>query len=139
MPQKEISVIIDTNLWISFLINKNFSILDQLIRKGRVKILFDSELKLEIISVATRPKFKNIISNEQLFKLIDLIDVYGEIISVSTKINECRDVKDNFLLSLAVDGNAHILITGDNDLLVLKNIKSTRILKMAEFIEMMKK
>lgn len=31
--------------------------------------------------------------------------------------NLCRDPKDNFLLSIAKDGNANYLLTGDNDLL----------------------
>ena len=40
------------------------------------------------------------------------------LIQVHTKTNLCRDSKDNFLLSLAKDGEATHLITGDKDLLV---------------------
>lgn len=45
---------------------------------------------------------------------------HAEHIEVKSVITACRDEKDNFLLSLAVDGKADFLITGDDDLLTLK-------------------
>jgi len=54
-------------------------------------------------------------------------------IIVNLETNLCRDIKDNYLLSLAIDSNADFLITGDNDLLVLENVKKTRIVKFTEF------
>jgi uncharacterized protein len=53
---------------------------------------------------------------------------------VESKINECRDPKDNFLLSLSIDGKADFLVTGDSDLLVLRKIENTQIVSWAEFI-----
>jgi hypothetical protein len=44
-----------------------------------------------------------------------------------------RDEKDDYLLALAKKGKADILITGDDDLLVLKKHGKTRILKPAAF------
>ena len=46
---------------------------------------------------------------------------------VKSKIELCRDSKDDFLLSLAMDSKADYLITGDNDLLDLKTIGKTKI------------
>ncbi|MFN8431438.1 MAG: putative toxin-antitoxin system toxin component, PIN family [Spirosomataceae bacterium] len=43
-------------------------------------------------------------------------------------------MKDNFLLSLAVDSMADYLITGDKDLLELVNINKTKILTMSQFL-----
>ena len=53
---------------------------------------------------------------------------------MESKINECRDPKDNFLLSLSVDGKADFLVTGDSDLLVLEKIEKTKIVSWTEFI-----
>jgi predicted nucleic acid-binding protein len=39
------------------------------------------------------------------------------------------------LLSLAVDGKADYLLTGDKDLLVLKQIGSTKIKTISEFFD----
>jgi putative PIN family toxin of toxin-antitoxin system len=41
-------------------------------------------------------------------------------VNVTSNADACRDAKDNFLLSLAIDSKATYLITGDKDLLVLK-------------------
>jgi predicted nucleic acid-binding protein len=43
------------------------------------------------------------------------------------KIVVCRDVKDNKFLELAVSGNADIIITGDQDLLVLNPFQDIKI------------
>ena len=51
----------------------------------------------------------------------------------------CRDPKDNFLLALAHDGKADYLLTGDNDLLVMKKFGRTKIVKISEFLKSMKK
>ena len=66
--------------------------------------------------------------------LLIQIETFGELIRVESKINECRDPKDNFLLSLSVDGKADFLVTGDSDLLVLGKIEKTKIVSWAEFI-----
>ena len=47
-------------------------------------------------------------------------------------VTVCRDADDNFLLALCLDGHADFLITGDQDLLVLKAFGSTRIISWAE-------
>jgi len=67
-----------------------------------------------------------------------LFDKYGKLIEVSSKINECRDSKDNFLLNLAVDSKADYLITGDNDLLIIKKIKKTKIINWTDFTKKIK-
>ena len=41
--------------------------------------------------------------------------------------------QDDFLLEIASAGDADYLVTGDEDLLVLKAIKRTRIIRLAEF------
>ena len=53
------------------------------------------------------------------------LEEFAEFVEVKSKITTCRDEKDNFLLALAVDGNADFLITGDEDLLVLKEVNKT--------------
>ncbi|MDR2683088.1 MAG: putative toxin-antitoxin system toxin component, PIN family [Dysgonamonadaceae bacterium] len=59
-----------------------------------------------------------------------------EIVDVQT--TRCRDPKDNFLLSLAQTVQADFLITGDNDLLVLKHHLGTVIISFNDFISLVK-
>ncbi len=45
----------------------------------------------------------------------------------------CRDKKDNNIIALAVSNNAEYLITGDDDLLVLKKYNEIKILSPRDF------
>jgi len=63
-----------------------------------------------------------------------VLDNHAELITITSKIEECRDGKDNFLLSRAVDGKADYLLTGDKDLLELENIGATKIQTIADFL-----
>jgi predicted nucleic acid-binding protein len=54
-------------------------------------------------------------------------------IEIKSKTDICRDLKDNYLISLAVDSNADFLITGDNDLLVLHKVENTSMINFNDF------
>lgn len=128
-------IVLDTNLWISFLISKRLKEIDNLVKRGEIVLVFSNESIEEFLTVAKRPKFNKYFSDSDLSKLILLFDKYGIIVKVKSRLNDCRDKKDNFLLNLAVDGEAEFLITGDSDLLILKNINKTTICTWKEFLE----
>ena len=127
-------IIIDTNLWISFLITKDFKNLDARIEKGETKILFSEESFEEFLTVVHRTKFKKYFRDEQIEELLNLFEVYGEMVSVKSLVTKCRDLKDNFLLSLAKDSQADFLLTGDEDLLSLKEFEGTKIIRISEYL-----
>lgn len=129
-----VKVIVDTNLWISWLINKDFKKIDKIILSKKVILIFSLELFNEFIEVCNRPKIKKYFTEEDLDTLLQLIDEIAYFIDVKTTINLCRDAKDNFLLSLAIDSNADYLVTGDNDLLEIKKIKGTQIVSIQDFM-----
>ena len=127
-------IILDTNLWIYFLISNNLSKIDDPLLKGEIRILFSQELLEEFIEVTSRPKFHKYFSFHDIANLLRLFDSYGELVTVTSKLEICRDSKDNFLLNLALDGKADFLVTGDNDLLVLEKVGTTKIVTIQEFL-----
>jgi putative PIN family toxin of toxin-antitoxin system len=131
-------IILDTNLWISFLISKKLNDIDDLIYDGKIVLIFLNELIEEFLTVAKRSKFIKYFTDSDLEDLMKLFDKYGKLVKVHIQISECRDFKDNFLLSLAVDSKADFLITGDSDLLILKNIKKTKICTWNDFLDKLK-
>jgi putative PIN family toxin of toxin-antitoxin system len=131
--ENKIRIILDTNLWISFLISKRLKKIDTLFNRESITLIFSQNLLEEFIEVAQRPKFKKYFSEPDIEKLLDLFDVYGELVTVISTINICRDAKDNFLLALAKDGKVNFLITGDDDLLIIKQFEDTEILTYTEF------
>ena len=130
-----IRAILDTNLWISYLISKRLSEIDQLFERDDLRLLFSEELLDEFIEVAGRPKFRSYFPEEDVEQLLSLFDVFGEIIDVTSKIDLCRDPKVNFLLALAKDGYADFLVTGDEDLLVIRQFETTKIISYSAFKE----
>jgi uncharacterized protein len=131
-------VILDTNLWISFLITKKYTAIDDLIDSGKIILLFSDESIEEFLTVTKRSKFTKYFSDSDLKELLSLFDKYGKLIKIKSQLSACRDTKDNFWLNLAVDGKAHFLITGDSDLLDLKQIKNTIICTWSEFLKTLK-
>ncbi len=124
-------IILDTNLWVSFLISKDFSFLDSYILNGRIQIVFSAELYSEFITVTERPKFKKYFSKSDIRHLTKIINKHGLLVNVTTSVNKCRDFKDNFILNLAIDSNADYVVTGDNDLLELESIGKTKIVTIS--------
>ena len=133
--KKKVRVIFDTNIWISFLISKSMNDIDKLIFSERIVLLFSDELMTEFIDVTSREKLKPYFTKEDIASLIDLIEEYGEIVKVKSRVDICRDKEDNFLLSLAKDGKADYLITGDKDLLVNEKFEKTKIVSLTSFRE----
>lgn len=130
-------VIIDTNLWISFLISKDYSKLDEILFTKKATLVFSQELLDEFITVVRRPKFRRFFSPSDIEDVIETIEEYAEFIDVNASENACRDEKDNFLLSLAIDGKVDFLLTGDKDLLILNPFQSTTIITLSEFLQTM--
>jgi putative PIN family toxin of toxin-antitoxin system len=135
MPKKIKRVIIDTNLWISFLITNNLNILSELFLFERFQIIFSDELFNEFLDVARRPKFKKYFDEKSVQLLIENISKKLEFIEVASAISICRDLKDNFILALSIDGNADYIVTGDKDLLSLNGFKGKKIISINEFIK----
>ena len=134
MAKRPVRIVIDTNLFISFLINKDFSKLDKIIIEGHTRLVLSVELLEEIFAVIKRPKFKSIITEGDIETLLLFFNKFGELVPVHSQLNESRDEKDNFLLNLAIDGKATHLLTGDSDLLELKKIGNTKIMKLKDFL-----
>ncbi|MGE0589663.1 MAG: putative toxin-antitoxin system toxin component, PIN family [Cyclobacteriaceae bacterium] len=90
----------------------------------------------EFLAIANRPKFKKYFESGDLELLLDLFDIYGELVTVRSDIKICRDPKDNFILSLANDGKANFLVTGDKDLLTINKIGRTQVVEFTEFLKL---
>jgi len=130
---KSYKIIVDSNIWISFLIGKNLLGLQNYIDSQKIKIVTCNEQLTELSEVFKKPKLKKYFTKEQISEFFELLDESSDCILISTKSNICRDPKDNYLVSLALDSKADFLITGDKDLLELNKIGETVVLKYADF------
>jgi putative PIN family toxin of toxin-antitoxin system len=131
-------VVIDTNIWISYLIGTLLQDIDEKILSKEIKIVVSDEMLKELSEVSRRPKFKNIFTVKRIKELFSLLDNYATVVLPSRKVNVCRDVKDNFLLEIALEGKADYLVTGDEDLLMLDLFHNTKIINPKNFEKILK-
>ena len=87
---KEFRIILDTNLWISWLITKDFQKLDQLIENKNIKLIFSQELLEEFLEVAQRPKLKKYFRKNILSDLLEVIDEHAIFVKVNSKVKSFR-------------------------------------------------
>lgn len=86
-------IIIDTNLWISFLLTKDYSKVDSMLANNNLVLLFSQELIDEFVEVAQRPKLKKYFSVTDLQELLIKIRTKAEFIAVTAIVDLCRDPK----------------------------------------------
>lgn len=127
-------VILDCNIWISFLIGHQAQWIQQILTDTRFDVYVCDELLEEIHDVSSRPKIRTRISDEELDDFFRIIYAFCHTAKIKQKAqSEIRDPKDLYLLSLAESINANYIVSGDADLLDLKQHNQTKLLKLADF------
>ena len=134
MPRKsKLRVIVDTNCWISFLIGRRLSRLVDLLSNERIQLVLCDELLEEIRDVTSRSKFAKYFPKEDVESLIEFMQLIGEVFEPKQQVTLCRDEADDYLFALAIEAKANYLVTGDQDLLVLQEIETCRIVDAVTF------
>jgi len=134
-----LKVVIDTNVFISSILFKGEAAkLVNLWKRGFLKILISKEVLEEYIKVLTYPKFQ--LSKEEIKCIIEkeLMPFTG-VVKVKSKVSIIKeDEEDNKFLTLASEGVACYIISGDKHLLRLKNFHKIPIITVREFLEKIK-
>jgi putative PIN family toxin of toxin-antitoxin system len=106
LKNKPVKLIIDINLWVSFIISNKQNLLDSLLFSEEVRLLLSKELITEIQQTITKPKLKKYFMTNALEEMFSTFEPFIDFIEVKSIVTVCRDSKDNFLLALAKDGQA---------------------------------
>lgn len=107
--------------------------MDRSLRDGTILLSFDT--LSELFEVLSRKQFRRYIDEEDIRRFLAALTREAEWIEITRQVFACRDPKDDKFLSLAVNGNASHLVTGDADLLVLHPFEGIQILSPAAFLE----
>ena len=130
-------IVIDTNVFISAVLFGGEA--DKILSLGKgkkVTIVISKEILNEYIKVLAYPKFK--LTDEEIKSIIgeELLPIVT-IVNVNSIIKYIKaDPEDDKFLSLAVDGQADYIISGDKHLLDVKKYKKFKIITIKEFLEM---
>lgn len=130
-------IIIDTNLWISFLIGKRLQAMEMLFRHDDVSIFMCEELRNEILEVVNRPKLAKYIKPQDIEYLEKLISTYCSFVKIDkTSQLPIRDPKDLYLLSFCESIPADYILSGDEDLLSVDTQGRFQIMTFTDFFKL---
>lgn len=88
---KPLKLIIDTNLWISFIISNKQNHLDSLLFAEEARILFSTELFDEIQHTIAKPRLKKHFGTNALEEMLKAFEPFIDLIVVSSIVTICRD------------------------------------------------
>ncbi|SDG52229.1 PIN domain-containing protein [Dyadobacter soli] len=133
-------VVIDTNLYVSALINENSRRrLNLILDNPQFEIVADNALFKELRLVISRPKFSRFVSESQIKNFLELLYERSLNFETTSIVQHSPDPKDDFLLALCQDSGSNYLITGNKrDLLELQRFGKTEILSLTKFIDLHK-
>ena len=125
-------LVLDTNVFVAAVVADGLC-RDLVRMRVRPHTIITSEPLLEELQTTLRVKFK---ANPGKLPLLAALREQAEMVAPA-RLGErvCRDKDDDVVLATAVAGKADIIVTGDDDLLVLKKFRGIRILSPRKFLE----
>jgi uncharacterized protein len=134
-------LVLDTNIAVSALLWRGppRELLDQIIERSGIELYSSPLLISELSEVLRRPKFAQRISNAGLTAevlLADYIDLVSTVATVPLAQPISRDPEDDEVLACAIAANANVIVSGDQDLLVIKVFQDIPIVTATQMLAM---
>jgi putative PIN family toxin of toxin-antitoxin system len=133
--------VVDTNILVRAVIKPYGTVGPVLLRlrHGEHTLLYAPSLLEELIDVLNRPRIreKYWLTDQDIQTVLSLILLRGDVVKPKERITACRDPKDDKFLEVAVAGEADVIVSGDQDLLVLHPYAGIPILSPGAFLQML--
>jgi putative PIN family toxin of toxin-antitoxin system len=125
----------DTNIFISAALKEQSlpSIALYQVAQGCV-LLKSTATEAQFLEVIARPYIAPVIRSETRAWLTQLV-TSAELVIITERVAACRDPTDDKFLELDVSGYADLILTGDNDLLVLNPFRGIPIVAPGTFVQ----
>jgi uncharacterized protein len=131
-------VVIDTNVWLSGLLWDGLP--DQILQQvdsGTIQAIASEAILDELARTLDRPKLQRRLNQLGLKAAAIMLAVRQVVIvvkDVPIPVENLRDPKDAMIVAAAIVGKADVIVTGDQDLLVLDTVAGIKILTPRDFL-----
>jgi uncharacterized protein len=131
-------VVIDTNAWLSGLLWGGLP--DQILQQvdsGTIQAIASEAILDELARTLDRPKLQRRLNQLGLKAAAIMLAVRQVVIvvkDVPIPVENLRDPKDAMIVAAAIVGKADVIVTGDQDLLVLDTVAGIKILTPRDFL-----
>jgi putative PIN family toxin of toxin-antitoxin system len=104
---------------------------------GAYVLVYSEPMLTELLAklALTRIRQKYSIDEPVIEVLLAVMALRGELVVPTRLLKVCRDPKDDMLIEAAVAGEAEYVVSGDEDLLVLKKFEQVRFVTPRAFLE----
>jgi putative PIN family toxin of toxin-antitoxin system len=127
-----VRVLLDSNVWLAILTTDGFCRRVWRAARRTSKFVASQDI-LDEIAEKLDAKFG--FSSRHACLMTLFVERQTEAARVASTISICRDADDNRILAAALDSGCSHLVTGDSDLLVLKQFEGVRIVTPRGFLE----
>lgn len=133
--------VVDTNILVRAVIKPQGSVgpVLQRLRWREYTLLLSRATLDELVDVLHRPRLqaKYGLSESALRAVIRLVVLRSELVQPDEPVVVCRDPKDDKFLEVALAGQAGVIVSGDEDLLILDPYAGIPIVSPSRFLAML--
>jgi len=132
--KEKLRVVLDTNVILSSLLfGGRLAFIHKAWKGGKLTLLFSEDTLEELVKVLHYPKFG--LEDEEIdfliyIEVLPYAEVVREVVEVDKEI--CRDRDDVKFLECAVSGKVDYIVSGDDDLISVREIEGIKIITPAE-------
>jgi len=128
-------VVVDTNTIVSGILLPH-SVPGRLLEflAEHVAMIFSPATRDELLGVIAREKFDRYVAAEVRERAVVILVRDGEMVTPRRLFHVCRDPKDDKFLDAAYAGKADCVISGDDDLLALREFEGIPILTARRYL-----
>ena len=133
-------IVEDPNIWISYLIGSKYAEIIDFLDDKKLRFLICPEYINELKRVTSRPEFRKWFTEDAANALINIIEQKCETMNITvTPVEGLRDKNDSYLINLAQQGNADVIVSNDKDITEFKgDLGKTKIMTLAQFFHFYK-
>jgi putative PIN family toxin of toxin-antitoxin system len=129
-----VKVVFDSNIFISALVIPGSAAekaILKIIERKNDKLIISKEIISEVLSVLS-VKFSR--DKEAISRVAVHLSEIAELVYPAKRIKVFKDDPDNRILECALSGNADVVVTGDKEMLRLKEYEDVKIITLKEYL-----
>jgi len=134
-----LNTVIDANVWISALISplgKPRKLFDQL-SQARFLVCYPEQLLHQLRKAPLKRRLAARLTHDQVERLIDQLERYGTRVNLAEVPSVSRDYTDDAYLACAVAAQCDFIVSGDDDLLCMREYHGIAIITPAKFLSIL--
>lgn len=126
-------VVLDSKIFISAFVIPGSQADKAIVRiiEGTDSLVLSKSIIAEVLTVLSR-KFSR--DREAISRIAIYLSDLGEIVSPSKKLKILKDDPDNRILECAITAKADVVVTGDKEMLDLKEFQGIKIISLREYL-----